>query len=517
MAATLRSLLAVPRFRLRLVVPPADPAVLDAPLAWVHSSDLGDPTPWLEPGQLLLTDGDQFRGDRVGAVDYIARLQRAEVVGLGFATRIIHDEIPCAVVQAAEKAGFPLLEVADRAPFMAIIRHVADEIAAAQRERLDWLTGAQRAIARAALRVDGLTAILRELESRLDGWVALYDAAGERVAVAVAREIPADLVDAVDEAVGRAVHRRTRSAGRISIGGGEVTLQTLGRPDRLRGVLAIGHPAPLDEAGTDLVASVIAIASVALEQSAALEESRASLRAGILELLLAGSVDAARRSLDRLGVALPAEPVRVVVAAIGEDRALVDELELEAERGRGPFFAAHSDRLVLIAGAGDAGGPGDLETLDAVLRRHRIAAGASGPARLEELSVALAEAERAAAAPTAGATPGLRRFDELTSSGMLGLLGAAGGREAARRLLAPARAREDDGAGLLHAARVWLEHNGAWDPAARALGLHRHTLRARIDLLGAVLGLDLGDFAGRAELWAALQLDEAERGTGRQR
>jgi purine catabolism regulator len=505
MAATLRTLLGRDRLHLRLVVPPADDAVLDEPLAWAHSSDLPDPTPWLEPGQLLLTDGGYFRRHpgREAADAYVERLAAASVRALGFATSVIHDEVPPALVDAARRRGFPLIEVADRTPFMAIIRHVADTIAADQRERLDWLLEAQRAIARAALRVDGLSAILHELEDRLDGWVALFDAAGERVAIPTERRIPEALRDAVDHAVRRALGAGTRRGGRISTAGGEVTLQTLGRRDRLRGVLAIGNTAPLDEAGSDLVASVIALASIALEQSRAREDARRSLRSGVLDLLLAGSVGVAARSAELLGSPLPAEPVRVVVApAGGARRLLVEELELDAERGRGPFFALDADRLVLLVP--DAG----LDALAAVLRRHGVSAGASAPSGLGELRAALAEAERASAA-AAGAGGGagvLRRFDQLAGDGMIGMLARSGGREAARRLLAPLREPPaDDAEELLGAARVWLEHNGAWDPAARELGIHRHTLRARMATLGRVLGLDLDGFAGRAELWAALQ------------
>ena len=42
--------------------------------------------------------------------------------------------------------------------------------------------------------------------------------------------------------------------------------------------------------------------------------------------------------------------------------------------------------------------------------------------------------------------------------------------------------------------------------AATALGVHRHTVRARIGLAQTLLGTDLASFAARADLWAALQV-----------
>ena len=90
------------------------------------------------------------------------------------------------------------------------------------------------------------------------------------------------------------------------------------------------------------------------------------------------------------------------------------------------------------------------------------------------------------------------------------LTGAA---ELASSRLAPVAALPD-GDELLACCRTWLEHNGAWDPAARRLGLHRHSLRARVAKVESVLGLPLDGFAGRAELWALLQAAGAGGGTG---
>ncbi|WP_271175092.1 helix-turn-helix domain-containing protein, partial [Microbacterium imperiale] len=53
---------------------------------------------------------------------------------------------------------------------------------------------------------------------------------------------------------------------------------------------------------------------------------------------------------------------------------------------------------------------------------------------------------------------------------------------------------------------AWLEHDGAHEATARALGLHRHTIRARIALAQQLLGRDLSSFPERAAVWAALRL-----------
>ena len=52
---------------------------------------------------------------------------------------------------------------------------------------------------------------------------------------------------------------------------------------------------------------------------------------------------------------------------------------------------------------------------------------------------------------------------------------------------------------------MWLEHDARLEQAARALGIHRHTLRSRVAEASALLGADLSTFPARAELWAALR------------
>jgi PucR family transcriptional regulator, purine catabolism regulatory protein len=502
MATTMSGLLDDPQFDLRLLVAPTDPAVLAAPVEWAHSSDLADPTPWLEPGQLLLTDGEQFLRwrEQEQADAYVARLVARRVLALGFATDILHETVPAILVEAARRHDLPLVEVAGRTPFMAIIRHVADEVAREQRERLEWSLDAQRAIARAALRPDGLAAILHELERRLDCWAALYDPAGEIVLASPTHRMPAAQAPAVAEAVHTTLRRGLRAGARLADPSGEVTLQTLGQRSQLLGVLAVGTSTPLDAAGVDLVASVIGFASIALEQSRALDAARQELRTSVLELLLEGRSAAAEGAATALGAWLPGGAVRLVVIDREDaDAALVGELEQRAGRGHGPFFAFRDDALVIVVSDATA------QDVEEVLRGRSIRAGVSGPRAADGLAGALPQAERALAA--ASGRQSVVRFDELARAGMQGALGRADGAAVAAELLRPATdGTSADGPALLACARTWLEFNGAWDPAARALGIHRHTLRARIEELGRMLELDLDGFDGRAELWMALRM-----------
>ena len=484
---------------------PGDPT-LAAPLKWAHSSDLPDPTRWLTDGGLLLTDGAQFGpGGSAADVDaYVGRLVGAGVAALGV-SGVVHQQIPAEVVQACAARRLPLLQVAASTPFMAIIKTVNDATERDQRDQLERSLEAQRAVARAALRPDGLTAVLRELERRLDCWVVLFDGSGHRVPIDTRLVPPASSVEEVRASVRRALEGGVRAGSRLIRADANITLQTLGQPPQLRGVLVVGSPRPLEQAGQELVTSVIAIASIALDQTRALDEARGLLRAGLFELLLAGSVEVAGRSAAQLWGPLPKEPIRVCFVngaddGDGGDRALASELELLAERRPGRVFFARIDgRLVTVSNAEDT------TPVRKLLQQHRLAAGCSTAVPWAELSVGLGEARRAGTRAHEGRP--FVRFDDLVADGVLGLLETSGGASVARRLLQPLTASPPDQRDLLlDSLRVWMGHNCAWDPAARDLGVHRHTLRNRVASVERLLGMDLDTFADRAELWVALEL-----------
>ncbi|MFS0911957.1 PucR family transcriptional regulator [Microbacterium sp. 179-I 3D2 NHS] len=510
MPARLRALMNESRFALR-AVSGVDDALLEQPVLWAHNSDLPDPTPWLDSGGLLLTDGVQFDGSEPTPVaPYVRRLVDHGVLALGFAVGVAHERIPEDLRTAAAAHGLPLVEVPRATPFMGIIRYISDAVAADERLMLETSLRAQRSVARAALRPDGLAEILRELERNLDCWVALFDASGARAPAPTRRGIPSSLAPEVARAVTNMLARGRTAAVRLSIAEGgtgsglarEVTLQTLGQRGDLRGILAVGTgTGSLDRARADLVDAVIALASIALEQSRTLDDARRRLRSGVLELLMAGLIGVAQRTVTHLWGPLPDGPIRVGTIAPPDDgdvQALRAAMELLAVEHRGAlFFAEHDEGIVAIAPA-----DGRAELL-ALLARHGARAGFSAPSAWNDLGEAVAESQRALAR-TSTERP-VAEFDDVVRGGLLGHLEHTRAHDVARRMLLPLESAQAPPE-LRRTLEVWLEHNGAWDPAAKALGIHRHTLRARVDGAGALLGLDLETFAARSELWGALQL-----------
>lgn len=499
---TLRRLLQHRELNLRLAGDEADlaPDALDAPVRWVHGSDLLDPTPFLADELVLLTTGTQFAdtdGDDT-YLAYVARLGARGVRGLGFGTEVVRDGIPLPLVVACRALRLPLFEVPYRTPFIAVARANAEAIAAQAYARRTWSLDAQRAISLAALRPDGLGATLAELARQFDTWVGLFDASG-----ALAREHPAGAIDAgtlssLARDVGAVLRRGTRAGSSLHVGSARFTLQTLGRAGRLRGVIAMAA-GDLDAEARGVLTAVIAMAGLALEQSESLGRAHGHVRAGLVHLLADDDPALANRVARELWGGLPPAPVVVAVAdgARARSGAAAEWLEVRAAESRGRVFFGRDDEGVVIVAA--AGGEGILDEFTDLFEARL---GVSEPAAYSAFSAALAQARTAL---RRGGGHAVSRFAAIAPAGVLSALDSEAARAFAHARLAPLR-RSDErhGTALVATVRAWLEADARIDRAAEVLGIHRHTVRARIADAERLLGVDLSTFPGRAELWAAL-------------
>jgi PucR family transcriptional regulator, purine catabolism regulatory protein len=486
MPISLRALLEQRHLALRTVW--ADDEALDRPWEWVHSSDLGDPTPFLSAGDALLTTGTQWADDDViGA--WVRRLADRGVPAIGFGTEVVREGTPPALAEACEAEHVALFEVPYRTPFIAVARAVADAQANERFARLRWTLEAQRAIAVAALKPDGLAAIIAELARRAGAPVSLLGADAEIVhggPVAPAT---------VDEA--RRMLTEGRRAAIVSNG---VALQTLGRSDALRGVLAVGGAAQHDDAVRAVITSVVAMSGLALEQDRALANTLDHLRTGLLAALLRGERELVASTSRALWGALPSEPLTVaVIDARGSRRSsLLDLLESRAERARGAVFHARDGKRVVVIVP-------ETETpvLDYLADRVRFTGGYVRGARYGALSTAVDEASRAA--DRASADQPLIDYSTLRDDGVLASLSGDDTRRIAASVLAPLDDHDKNSRDeLVRTLSEWLAADAIAEAAAVRLGIHRHTVRARVKRAEVLLGRDLGSFPARAELWAAL-------------
>lgn len=465
---------------------------LDRPLRWVHSSDLADPTPFLAEDLVLLTTGTQF--DAETAIDvYVQRLSDRGVQGLGFGTEVHRTGIPEELIAECALRGMPLFEVPYRTPFIAVARAHSEAIAAQAYSRRSWALDTQRALALAALRPRGLDATLAELGRRLDVWVGMYDAAGALQVSHPGTDLAAHRQAELAAHVAEVLTRGLEAGQSLTIDGQTFMLFTVGRGGRLRGVIALAIDG-LDAEARTVVTSVIAMAGLALEQSDQLSRSRRRLHTQLLASLQDDDPGLARRVLG----GLPPAPVVVAVAADAPAGPLIDWWERRRAEDGVPSFLAESDEGVTLCVPA-----GDEALLDDAASRFGIRVGASAPEAYDAFSRAHAQAVTALRQQ---ADAGVFRYTDAVGASILGALATDEARLLADSRLAPLRESDArSGNDLERTLRVWLEHDAKGESAASALGIHRHTLRARVAQAGALLGADLSSFPARAELWALLQ------------
>ncbi|MBA0051850.1 PucR family transcriptional regulator [Streptomyces sp. AJS327] len=313
MAPTLATLVQHSALRLAVL---AGHGRLDTPVRWAHASELADPTPYLDGGELLLVTALKLDAEDADAMlAYVRRLAEQGVVGLGFASGVNYEKVPEAVVEACETVGLPLLDVPRRTPFIAISKAVSAAIAAEQYRAVTAGFDAQREMTRAALSQEGPAALLARLASQVDGWAALYDAAGAVVATA-----PTWAVRRAARFIGDAERLRDRPAPTSAVvsesegGDDRVELQTIGGGRRAKAVLAVGTGAPLGTAERYAVHSAVALLTLTTERSRALQEAEERLGAAVLKMLLAGEPDHARAVAGQLYGDLLDAPVRLIIA-----------------------------------------------------------------------------------------------------------------------------------------------------------------------------------------------------------
>ncbi|MFD5554062.1 PucR family transcriptional regulator [Streptomyces sp. NPDC127068] len=533
---------------------------LDTPVRWAHVSELADPVPYLEGGELLLITALKLDAEDPEEMRrYVRRLTRAGVVGLGFAVGVHYDDVPEALLDAARAEHLPLLAVPRRTPFIAISKAVSEAIAREQYRAVTAGFAAQRELTRRAL-TDGPEGVLAGLAAQVDGWAALYDATGAVVAAAPgwASRRAARLTPDVERL------RQGAATASAVVGAAEdrVELHALGTGRGPRTALAVGTASPLGTADRYAVHSAIALLTLTTERSRALHAAEQRIGAAVLRMLLAGEPGHARAVAGDLYGALLDVPFRFVVAepasatvpaeseaaAAGEGAAgqgapgqgtpaEADPLAELAEAVESAAARAGETVLVVPEAAPDPAPDGPLRRLVMVLAdggaaeaeciAHtagpstgdgeaggdrdptRPVAGVSAPTGPEGAVGAHQQARRAlSVARRLGR--GHIAFDEVAAGSLVTLLSDDAVQAFADGLLRGLRDHDATGRGdLVASLRAWLSRHGQWDAAAADLGVHRHTLRYRMRRVEEILGRSLDDPDVRMELWLALKTAES--------
>lgn len=462
------------------------------------SSELVNAGEWLSGGEVLLTTGMRLADDPDLRRDYLRHLDEVGVAAVGFGVGFGFDAVPPEMSVVADDLGLPLFEVPLPVPFSAITRTVLDQIAAQRSARLVSATKAQPRMTRAAAS-GGSAALVRELADAVGHDVVLLD-----TGLAVVATAPRTIATADLNRIRDLVMRDPASAGAVRVTGtATITVARIGSGGRTYGHLGVVGPTALDDVERMLLGHAISL--LAIEHAAPRQVSRdvADVHDDVLALAMdpagAGTVGPGlRRILGR--AADPSGRVRAVAfaftdadAAAHGRRRLVDELE---HRWR-PVFVHRDGPDVVAVLRGD-----DRTDLAAgLLTMLNATAPVSGGIGSVTLARDVGESVRQARLACRSAAVG-QMVDLHGSRSLLAI-------DPVRRALNDAfdqRLRPvldhdaDHGTALRESLLAYLEANGNWGVAAAAQGVHRHTLRHRIERIEDMLEVDLSDARTRAEL-----------------
>lgn len=491
-AVSVDTLLSADGLGLVLRTTPARPEELS--VEWTATSELVDPTPFLEGKELLLTTGVQLdTEDEEATAAYFERLATCgiRVVGLGIGLR--YQTMPDSVVKCAAQFDIALIEVPLETPFVAISRLIANKIAEQEYETLSHALITQDLLVQALIDGSGLNAMLDSLSEVTSAPCCVVDFYGTILA-----EAPETLPWPLDLVLDRRQESESWHADDLSAY--PVTLEG-------RSIATL-----LTRASSQHEASVIyARGLVAIELAkrreilVARRESLGLMLEDVLQSVLRGREAVLR--LGRFGIDLTSPNTVILASVSGSSDALLRapwNLQSHLDRnepGSRLLVAIANDELIVIQ-------PATMDVTRTARRLSerlghfidRVSIGTGGSYRgLDGLLLSHAEASAAVRRGSGVNIGGRMRLADIAVA-----TAAPGVRTLAIDLVRPLADHDrSNGSELVDTLRCFLEEGASTLRTAERMFVHRNTIGQRIRRIKELTGLDPTHPPHAAELWIA--------------
>lgn len=485
----------------------------DRVVEWAHAIELSDPAPWLSGGELVMTTGMQIGKTPREQFDYVARLVEAGVVALAVDTGTNFDSVPSSVVAASNALGLPVLAVPASTPFVAITRAVIDDLTADQVRGVQRVVDQQEVLARATLR-GGIVMVVSALSRALSSPVALIDT-DSRI-LAVDGHDPADVIEQtqIEAADGKSrAGLRRQSSKVVADDTGHFLVQSVATATELRGYLGVESVVPLSAPQRLLVSHAVSLISIELAKPAKLVDAESRLRSAVTRSLLSQTEDFDIGLLHYFGFDADSDITAVVLTNTGP--------LLAAERqATAVLTGASATYLLTSRGADLLVVVPSRRAAELTMLLHRdlreqlevdIACGSGLSTKIREVADSAYQASIAARSAALGTTRQVRFADLDTFSLLLSSLDAADIRSLSESMLAVLDTYDEEqnvSGGLVDTLAVFLRNNGHIEATSTAMGIHRHTIRKRLNKISILTGRDLDSAHVRAELWIAVTARE---------
>jgi len=518
----------------------------DAPVRWVHISELPDPTPWLSGGELLLTTGIQLDTERRQR-EFVRLLSGRHLAGLGFGTGFDHATLPAAVLDEARELGFPVFEVPYELPFIALTEKAFTRLVNEQYEVLQRGIAIHKRLERLVLEERGLDEVVRALAAATGGAVHVLSARGDTIAGKLfRRQVPPAALKAVRAEVRRRGAHLGLDAAKPSeardfapdhpeLAGRSLVLpvSTRGRGAPQAWLVAARDAGGLGDFERLILQQAVTVVALELMRQRAMRDTERRLAGDVLAEALTGrlSEEELAARMRPFGVGAQAAVLMFAggPAAVGTGSGAAAangmnagsaEAELErflSDAGVGALVATRERLLCAVVDAREGAVADPIELAgrarEALALEHgdlRAAASRTAPVGSLRRSFHEARCALEAAALANGSSPKVASYRDL---GAFQLLLSLQDDEALRlycdSVLAPlADASGEYGDELIRSLEAFIEQNGQWEKAARELYCHRHTLRYRIRRVEQLTGRNLSSARDRIEFWLALRARE---------
>lgn len=466
----------------------AGAAGLDREVTSAHVSELTSPRDWLRGGELLMTVGLLLPMKPAECRAYLSECAAAGVAGvaLGLGHGLPYQHCPVALREAAQEVGVPLLVVPDETPFIAVTKWVFETIAWQERRDLQTAMEINRRLTAVATSSAPLPALLSAWSESSGTPCVVCDGRGRLMAAT-----PGTDVEVVERACRTPFHSPTVSGGWSMVGDFEV--HTVGAQVPLAYVVLGADMDTTSRSSSTVLVSLIALD---IERRNLSDQPERRRRGQVLAQLLRPGIKRERAQHLADSVGMTEEHYQVAVVASDDVDLLAFRLHLGLD---GALLRVHGATVELAHS--------DLKALTDALRTHAagLPAGVGAPTAPETLAVSAMQAHS-----LLPISEHLGRIVTASEGETVSLLLSLGTPDVVRgfadAVLAPLDQLDPrDRLELLRTLDQWLRANGAWEPAAHRLSLHRNTVRNRIDRIAALTGRRLDDGDDRMELWLALK------------
>ncbi|MBH9974450.1 MULTISPECIES: PucR family transcriptional regulator [Bartonella] len=457
------------------IIPVAGKTRLKNKINWVIATDHPNPKQWIRGGEFNLICGCNLKDNPVELVSYIDRLYSCGISGIGFGIGLKFDKIPQIIIERANALQLPVCEVPYELSFSRISQIAAENIINEQLKKNKRLLES------------------RVIEDAIDGRLTIYD-----IAMRISSTLVCDT---------RFISHDDTIIAQVLCGQGPIKANYINEILDRRAVFSctptvkleiIRQVDSLSATETAFISKMLLAARIILTRQDAVARERAQLSIDLLSEIYAGQNKPKdlMRKFAILGFALNAK-YRIIV--IRSSSGILDETFqiLRKTLPQHMLIGFENDNGVVLIPEETKDNKVNFLLSTLCTRLPDVTIGVSSPCEIKDLSAAVNQAK----ALSKIKEPGLKYPDNMNIESLLKSLDPVILQNYVTTLFTKKLTRE-----LRETIEILLDCGFNIKQAAEKLGVHRHTIRIRIDRFCDVTGVDIKIAENRNKIWFLLKL-----------